>query len=392
MGKKKHGTLNPTDKFRKDQRRKELKKNKEKRALVRDNGLIRKDVTQIQSQLQKINSVAEKTGKLDKAAKVKKRKLETQMAEVIKRKKDLEGTVPTREEYEKAMTVPVTAKTVEDLEEQNQYRYENPELSVYYHPTLNPYGAPPPGAAPMYRASSAANLLTGTQEGILSLPSSNGDESIAPLPPGPPPTDSSAVDKELENIPLPPGPEEEELPPLPDTPPPLETEETPSELPPIPPEFAAPLPPGMLPMQPISLIPPPPGVIPRLHYIPPLPTDLPFAYAPPPSQFIPPNPFPLVPPLAVPQYAPPTQHRLPPQVQKQQIPEPAPGPQMPEEEEPTVLVPTALRVRRDTSIKPQPKPTIASAYIKSKKETQQEKSKDQAFDKFMQDMKDLGAV
>ncbi|CAI7767760.1 unnamed protein product, partial [Closterium sp. NIES-54] len=28
-----------------------------------------------------------------------------------------------------------------------------PEDSVYYHPTLNPSGQPPPGKAPMYRPS-----------------------------------------------------------------------------------------------------------------------------------------------------------------------------------------------------------------------------------------------
>jgi hypothetical protein len=399
MGRKKHGTLNPTDKFRKDQRKKELKKNKEKRAAVRDNGLLRKDITQIHAQIQKINNVEEKTGKLDKGTKVKKRKLETQMHEVIKRKKDLEGSVPTRDEYEKAMTVPVSAaKTVNDLDEINQYRYEHPELSVYYHPTLNPYGAPPPGAAPMFRATSAANLLAG-KEGPLALPStepnstSKSEDSItAPLPPGPPPSDSNTVDEELESIPLPPGPpEEEELPPLPDVPPPeAETEEIPTEPPPIPPLFAAPPggpPVGMLPM---GFIPPPPGSILRPHFIPPVITDSPYAYIPPPSAFIPPVPV-----LPYGQMPP---HMRPPQISP--LPQPpapipaTPGPQLPEPEvepQPTILVPTALRVRRDTAVKPQAKPTIASAYIKPKKD-EPTKTKDEAYDKFMQDMKDLGAV
>ncbi len=39
------------------------------------------------------------------------------------------------------------------MELQNAIMYPNPENSIYYHPTLNPFGAPPPGAPMIYRGN-----------------------------------------------------------------------------------------------------------------------------------------------------------------------------------------------------------------------------------------------
>ncbi|KAA8542365.1 hypothetical protein F0562_023499 [Nyssa sinensis] len=38
-------------------------------------------------------------------------------------------------------------------EEEERVKLPKPEDSVYYHPTLNPTGAPPPGKPPMFKSS-----------------------------------------------------------------------------------------------------------------------------------------------------------------------------------------------------------------------------------------------
>jgi hypothetical protein len=48
-------------------------------------------------------------------------------------------------------------KTVEELEEESSQLYPNPEDSIYYHPTLNPFGAPPPGQRPLFRCISRSH-------------------------------------------------------------------------------------------------------------------------------------------------------------------------------------------------------------------------------------------
>jgi hypothetical protein len=54
-------------------------------------------------------------------------------------------------------------------------------------------------------------------------------------------------------------------------------------------------------------------------------------------------------------------------------------------EAPTALVPTALRVKRTDAPKQKPKPAAPAAKPKGE-------NKDQAYDQFLQDMKELGAV
>ena len=56
-------------------------------------------------------------------------------------------------------------------------RFPNPERSIYYHPTLNPYGAPPPGAKMVYR-DEASNRLEGTSQGILAITSGSTPEPL----------------------------------------------------------------------------------------------------------------------------------------------------------------------------------------------------------------------
>jgi hypothetical protein len=44
-------------------------------------------------------------------------------------------------------------KTAVEIEIENMMQFPNPENSIYYHPTLNPFGAPPPGCPMIYRGN-----------------------------------------------------------------------------------------------------------------------------------------------------------------------------------------------------------------------------------------------
>ncbi|XP_058195032.1 protein EARLY FLOWERING 5 isoform X2 [Rhododendron vialii] len=161
-----------------------------------------------------------------------------------------------------------------NAEEEERVKHPKPEDSVYYHPTLNPTGAPPPGKPPMFKstigpriplseASSSGAALSSDLEAediALAAPppppplppmphtddAHTGDDSInpasLPLPPPPPMPPKPAMANSSTSLPLPP------LPPPPPGPPPKEHVST---RPPLPP------PPPALPHQ--STQPPPPG-------------------------------------------------------------------------------------------------------------------------------------
>ncbi|TQD73082.1 hypothetical protein C1H46_041384 [Malus baccata] len=104
--------MNPTDVYRKELRKKALKRNKKERKKVREVGILKKDPETPKEQIDKLEMM-KANGALDKARKHKKRQLEDTLNLVIKKQKD----------------------------------------SVYYHPTLNPTGAPPLGKPPMFKSS-----------------------------------------------------------------------------------------------------------------------------------------------------------------------------------------------------------------------------------------------
>eukprot|EP01119_Soliformovum_irregulare_P011862 TRINITY_DN3021_c0_g1_i2.p1 TRINITY_DN3021_c0_g1~~TRINITY_DN3021_c0_g1_i2.p1 ORF type:complete len:207 (-),score=68.95 TRINITY_DN3021_c0_g1_i2:32-652(-) len=160
--------------------------------------------------------------------------------------------MPNRQEYRMSMTVAV-AKTLEETERENLMKYQNPEMSVYYHPILNPYGAPPPGQAPAFRKSpmNSENLrLEGGSNQLLQL-TGPGFEAA------PPPVVTHSADGEYipppPTDPPPPPPDEEDLSliPLPDEPEPEDA------VPPPPPDV---FPPHPMMHHPHGILPIPPGV------------------------------------------------------------------------------------------------------------------------------------
>ncbi|KAK1283399.1 hypothetical protein QJS10_CPB21g00176 [Acorus calamus] len=246
--------MNPTDAYRKEIRKKELKRNKKERKKVREVGILKKDPESIKEQIDKLETM-KADGALDKARKHKKRQLEDTLKLVMKKRKEYEEKM--REKGEAPVMFshlgPPQRRTA--AEEDERAKHPKPEDSVYYHPTLNPTGAPPPGRAPMYKPSIGPRIpLSDSSSTGASSSRSEFEEMDLPAPPPPPPLPSSdpvesvSGDDSILPSSLP-------LPPPPPVPPKLPTDSSASL--PLPP----PPPPGPPPKEQAGLhtsLPPPP--------------------------------------------------------------------------------------------------------------------------------------
>ncbi|KAG1675167.1 hypothetical protein FOA52_003390 [Chlamydomonas sp. UWO 241] len=253
MGKTKGGTLlNPADAQRKAERKKEVNRNKLERKFIRDAASQRDKPEDIKKQLQEIIDVEESGKLLTKQLRLKKKVLQ-EAYEVAARKAVDEKRNAARVADGSGVSGSAAAPA-------------RPEDSRYYHPTLNPTGAPPPGKAPATalaapapgQAAAAAApvklaipvprappLPAGPAPSRAPLPP---PPSAPPLPPGPAPTGYGAS-----VLPPPPGPPPGVVLPPPPGLPSLPGGGAGSVLPPPagPPPGALPPPPG-----------PPPGVLP----------------------------------------------------------------------------------------------------------------------------------
>ncbi|XP_073023944.1 protein EARLY FLOWERING 5-like isoform X2 [Primulina eburnea] len=264
-------TMNPTDAYRKEIRKKELKRNKKERKKVREVGILKKDPESLREQIQNLEAM-KADGALDKARKHKKRQLEDTLNLVIKKRKEYEDKAKEKGEATVMFSHlgPVRRRTT--AEEEERVNHPIPEDSVYYHPTLNPSGAPPPGKPPMFKSSIgpriplAEALESNTTSS--SKPESEDATLLAPTFPSPPPPlpisdldsgDGSVVPAGLPlppPPPMPPKPANTDVttilpppplpPPPPPGPPPKELLAVPPPLPPPPPNHQ-------------SFQPPPPG-------------------------------------------------------------------------------------------------------------------------------------
>ncbi|KAK9104834.1 hypothetical protein Scep_021678 [Stephania cephalantha] len=257
--------MNPTDAYRKELRKKELKRNKKERKKVREVGILKKDPETIKEQIEKLEMM-KADGALDKARKHKKRQLEDTLNLVMKKRKEYEEKLREKGETPVMFSHLGPPRRRTTAEEEERVKHPKPEDSVYYHPTLNPTGAPPPGKPPMYKSSIGPRIP-------LSAASSSGastkleSEEAASLPPPPPlplsessELDSSSASALPSYLPLPPPP------PMPPMPPANQgTLLPPPPLPPPPPgpppreqaAVSAPLPPPPMLQRPSQ--PPPPS-------------------------------------------------------------------------------------------------------------------------------------
>ncbi|KAE8662667.1 U-box domain-containing protein 38-like [Hibiscus syriacus] len=255
--------MNPTDSYRKELRKKELKRNKKERKKVREVGILKKDPQAIKEQIDKLEMMKAE-GALDKARKHKKRQLEDTLNLVLKKRKEYEDKMKEKGETPVMFSHLGPPRRRTTAEEDERAKCPKPEDSVYYHPTLNPTGAPPPGKPPMYKSSigpriplsgasssaAAASSQTESEDTSAAIPpppplpdtdkSNSGDVSVAPdslpLPPPPPMPPKPATENLGIPLPPPPGP-----PPPPGSPPKVQV----TVRPPLPPP--PPLPQSMLP-------------------------------------------------------------------------------------------------------------------------------------------------
>ncbi|KAJ1288140.1 hypothetical protein BS78_02G067200 [Paspalum vaginatum] len=242
--------MNPTDAFRKEQRKKELKRNKKERKKVREVGILKKDPEAIREQIEKLEKM-KADGALDKARKHKKRQLEDTYNLIVKKRKEYEQKMKEKGE-QPVMFGHLGPPKRRPAADEDDRANPKPEDSVYYHPTLNPSGAPPPGKPPMYKSSIGPRIPLPSSSSAgpsSSTPESEAGPSTLPPPPPPPPlpATSESVDPSAPAFPLPP------LPPPP--PKPVSDAVLPSLPPPPPP------PPGPPPREPVSghtVLPPPP--------------------------------------------------------------------------------------------------------------------------------------
>ncbi|KAK9114035.1 hypothetical protein Syun_020832 [Stephania yunnanensis] len=258
--------MNPTDAYRKELRKKELKRNKKERKKVREVGILKKDPETIKEQIEKLEMM-KADGALDKARKHKKRQLEDTLNLVMKKRKEYEEKLREKGETPVMFSHLGPPRRRTTAEEEERVKHPKPEDSVYYHPTLNPTGAPPPGKPPMYKSSIGPRIPLSAASSSGASSSKLESEEAASLPPPPPlplsessELDSSSASALPSYLPLPPPPP---MPPMPPTN--QGTLLPPPPLPPPPPgpppreqaTVSAPLPPPLMLQRPSQ--PPPPS-------------------------------------------------------------------------------------------------------------------------------------
>ncbi|XP_043706332.1 protein EARLY FLOWERING 5-like [Telopea speciosissima] len=208
--------MNPTDAYRKELRKKELKRNKKERKKVREVGILKKDPETIKEQIDKLEMM-KADGALDKARKHKKRQLEDTLNLVLKKRKEYEEKLREKGEAPVMFSHLGPPRRRTTAEEEERAKHPQPEDSVYYHPTLNPTGAPPPGKAPMYKSSIGPRipLSAASSSGAASSSKSESEDvalSVPPPPPPPPPPLPDASELDLgegavpSSLPVPPPP------------------------------------------------------------------------------------------------------------------------------------------------------------------------------------------
>ncbi|KAJ0395969.1 hypothetical protein ATCC90586_003340 [Pythium insidiosum] len=222
---------NPVEAYRREQKKKELKKHKFERQKVKHEKLAQMDPDEIRAtQLKKMERQLQQN-----PADGPTRKRKQEMEEEQKEKKAADKSRVTlsdinaanRERYQNPQNSVYYHPTLSDINAANRERYQNPQNSVYYHPVLNPFGAPPPGRPQMYHVPPPVPVPVP----VAAPPAARGPRrSAVPPPPPPPPKHAQRPGKR---------------PPLPSGPPPPGTIQVPRR---------PPLPEGAMPRRP----PPPP--------------------------------------------------------------------------------------------------------------------------------------
>ncbi|KAJ6611478.1 WW domain binding protein 11-domain-containing protein [Mycena sp. CBHHK59/15] len=277
--------LNPADAYRKALRKKELKKNKAERSKTRDFSLVKKDTTDLEEEVERLEFATEPADKARYAeAKAELEKIYQKKEEYLKEHPEQRRLVYRHRKDGDKPGEEIVLQKRNFFDKNGLPRH--PERSIYYDPVMNPYGVAPPGMPYQERPRNPGE--------VYSDDSDDQDDDVA-MPEGPPPGDEDGDSDD--DIPMPEGPppgqqtSTSSLPPAPPSLPPH---------PPPPPPMALP---GSLPPRPsnLPLPPPPPGFPPNT--LPPRPPGFPGASFPPgfPSiGSVPPPNFPNFPPPGFP--------------------------------------------------------------------------------------------
>ncbi|CAI5735313.1 unnamed protein product [Hyaloperonospora brassicae] len=143
-------TLNPMETYRREQKKKEVKKHRAERQKEKKEKLKSMDSVALKEQLKLLERQMAVNTSTDGPSRKRKQELEDTLRAVAKRQKEMEEEKNEhREKLTGASIRPAMSMT--ELMQRNREKFENPENSIYYHPTLNPFGAPPPGKPQMYR-------------------------------------------------------------------------------------------------------------------------------------------------------------------------------------------------------------------------------------------------
>ncbi|KAK9833413.1 hypothetical protein WJX81_003227 [Elliptochloris bilobata] len=204
MVKKKGGRdMNPADAWRKQIRQKEILRNKKERRFQRDAHALKADPEAIKEELKTVINM-EVEGKVNLSVRMKKKALQGALEAAAKKKKE----DAFKQQQEAQLTFSNCAG--------HGVAEKRPEDSVYYHPTLNPEGVPPPGKPQRYRTDPTAGPTAPRPAAGLPVPAPpplpRGPAPDAlPPPPGPPPMPAGpaplgAVDGATRPLPPPPGP------------------------------------------------------------------------------------------------------------------------------------------------------------------------------------------
>jgi len=221
------------DKWRKQQRKKELAKNKERRQEARTAAAQRKDSDALRAEraaLERIKDAPHVPGpngprldKIEDKLRWYDKQIEARTALEASDSKDGRRTVTTSTRTKPTSTMYAVGAEWE----------RKPEDSVYWHPTLNPSGKPPPGKPQKWKMGVEAT--SGAVDAGRALPLASGsgrmdesesEEDAMPPPSGPPPRVELIIPAAPPNAGEVKGEDEDEEPlPPPSGPPPPEEEE-----------------------------------------------------------------------------------------------------------------------------------------------------------------------
>ncbi|KAG7099750.1 hypothetical protein E1B28_001563 [Marasmius oreades] len=292
MGKGK--TLNPADAFRKAQRKKELKKNKTERSKARDFALVKKDTSDLQDEIERLEALEKPSA--DEASRLKSLKAELENINNKKEEYVKEHPDQRRLVFRQRRGKNEGGKSEEEIvlpQKRNLFKKNglprHPERSIYYDPVMNPYGVAPPGMPYAERPLLPGEVDSEAEE-------SEGEDDDIAMPEGPPPGVPGFEEtvNDDDDIPMPKGlpPGEEPVEDNEDIPFPPSSDADSSPLPPsLPPAGVSLIPPGFptgmppLPPPPPQGFPagvPPPPPIGFSAGVPPLPPGFPAGFPPPP--------------------------------------------------------------------------------------------------------------